>query len=154
MKQKLIAELGEFLTFVEALDGLSDEVWFSPLSEGKWSIHDIIIHVMKWDEYFNEVTFPLLAENGAPELTEHPDYLGYNEQSVLYGKGKTKREAVEETIGNRRLLLDQLDRLEERKFTMVYPGERGFTLETYLRTFFISHDKHHIGQIRDYLETN
>ncbi|AJS59001.1 hypothetical protein [Paenibacillus sp. IHBB 10380] len=58
MKQQLISDLNEFLTFVGSLEYLKDEVWFSPLSEGKWRIHDIVVHIMKWDDYFNNVTFP------------------------------------------------------------------------------------------------
>lgn len=152
MKEQLISELAEFLTFVRSLDSMNDEVWFSPISEGKWSIHDIIIHIMKWDEYSNQVTFPALAESEFPELTEHPDYLGYNEQSILYGKGITKKAAVKEAVRNRERMIDHLNRLEGRKFTMVYPGRRGFTLESYIREFFISHDQHHMKQIRDYLD--
>lgn len=152
MKQLLVSELDEFLNFVRSLDSLNDQVWFSPISEGKWSIHDIIVHIMKWDEYFNRVTFQALAESEFPELTEHPDYLGYNEQSVLYGKELTKKEALEETIRNRQFMIDHLSRLEDRKFTMVYPGKRGFTLESYIRKFFISHDQHHMKQIKDFLD--
>ncbi|GJM73289.1 hypothetical protein HMSSN036_55050 [Paenibacillus macerans] len=40
MKQLLVSELDEFLNFVRSLDSLNDQVWFSPISEGKWSIHD------------------------------------------------------------------------------------------------------------------
>ena len=34
------------------------------------------------------------------------------------------------TIRNRQLLMENLDRLEEDKFLAVYPGERQFTLES------------------------
>lgn len=52
MKQQLISDLSEFLSFIRSLENLKDEIWFSPISKGKWSIHDIITHIMKWDEYF------------------------------------------------------------------------------------------------------
>ena len=151
MKQKLMAELSEFLAFVSSLRDLQDEVWFAPIGEGKWSIHDIVTHLMRWDEYFNTVTYSGLLSRENSELKEHPDYLAYNEQSVLYGKGKSKREIIEETERNRRLLIDNLSKLEERAFAKVYPGEKGFTLASYLEAFFTSHDKHHMKQMQDFI---
>lgn len=151
MLRPLAAELAEFLTFVKSLDTAGDEVWFSPLSAGKWSIHDIIAHIMRWDDYFNEVTFRELAGSESPALREHPDYLGYNEQSVAYGRTKTRREVVEETLRNRRLMIDNLNGLMDAELTAVYQGEREFTLESYIREFFVAHDRHHAKQIQDYI---
>jgi len=152
MKQRLMDELRKFPAFVKSLESIGDETWFEPLGEGKWSIHDIVAHIMKWDEYFNQVTFPSLTPSERPELNEHPDYLGYNEQSVRYGRTRTRAQIVEETLRNRQLLMENLDRLEEDKFLAVYPGARQFTLESYLRAFFSSHDRHHMKQIQDFLE--
>lgn len=80
------------------MESLEDEIWYKPLGEGKWSIHDIITHIMRWDDYFNTVTFPMLAREELCELNEHPDYLGFNEQSIRYGTGKEKKEIIEETF--------------------------------------------------------
>lgn len=154
MKQQLIYELDEFMSFMISLENLKDEIWFSPLSEGKWRIHDIVTHIMKWDDYFNNVIFPTLVKSELPELREHPDYLGFNEQSIIYGKGRTKKEIIEETIRNRQIMINNLNVLEDNKFSVVYPGDRGFTIESYLTEFFTSHDKYHMKQIQDYIRTN
>ncbi|GGF92640.1 DinB family protein [Paenibacillus aceti] len=151
MKQSLISELEGFIGFVKTLDALSDEIWDAPLSKGKWSIHDMITHIMRWDEYFNNFTFPMLTETELSELREHPDYLAFNEQSIRYGKGRTKNEIIEEAIRNRQLMVSNLSKLEDSKFSVVYPGDRGFTIESYLTEFFVSHDKHHMEQIQAYL---
>lgn len=108
MKQQLICELNEFVSFMISLDNLKDEIWFSPLSEGKWRIHDIVTHIMKWD-----------------------DYLGFNEQSIIYGKERTKKEIIEETIRNRQIMINNINMLEDNKFSVVYLGDRGFTIESY-----------------------
>ena len=60
-------------------------------------------------------------------------------------------EIVEETIRNRQKLIENLSVLEEDRFSAVYPGERQFTLESYIRAFFTSHDKHHMNQINNFL---
>lgn len=151
MKRQLIADLGDFLAYADELEQMRDEVWFQPLGEGKWRIHDMIAHIMRWDVYFNNDTFPALTRSDFPELREHPDYLGYNEQSIIYAKGKTKQEIIEETKRSRALLISNLNKLDEHKFSVVYPGDRGFTLESYLTDFFTSHDKYHRKQIEDFL---
>lgn len=151
MKQQLILELNEFLEFIGWIEDINDEIWFAPLSEGKWRIHDVITHMMRWDMYFNEVTFPALTESESPELAEHPDYLGYNEQSIRYGKGKTKQQIIDETVRNRKLLIDQLSSLDEDRFTRVCSGDGPLTLETHISRYFISHDKHHMSQISDFI---
>ncbi|AJS58965.1 DinB family protein [Paenibacillus sp. IHBB 10380] len=153
MKQQLISDLNEFLTFVGSLEYLKDEVWFSPISEGKWRIHDIVVHIMKWDDYFNNVTFPTLSQSKFPELMEHPDYLGFNEQSISYGKGKTKKEIIAEAVRNRQIMVSKVSELEDNKFLVVYSGDRGFTKKSYLTEFFISHDQYHKEQIQDYLKS-
>lgn len=151
MKQSLISELEEFIGFVKTLDTLSDGIWVTPISIGKWSIHDIITHITRWDEYFNNCTFPMLTDTTLSELREHPDYLAFNEQSIRYGKGRTKAEIIEEAMRNRQLMVSNLSKLEDSKFSVVYPGDRGFTIESYLTEFFVSHDKHHMEQIQAYL---
>ncbi|MGF7050778.1 hypothetical protein J2T13_005328 [Paenibacillus sp. DS2015] len=153
MKQQLISDLDEFLTFIKSLDTLKDGIWFAPLSEGKWRIYDIVTHIMKWDDYFNNVTFPILAQRELSELREHHDYLGYNEQSIQYGKGRTKKEIIDETIQNRLIMISNLIKLEDNKFSALYLGDRGFTLTSYMTEFFTSHDKHHMKQIQDFLVT-
>lgn len=153
MRLQLISELDEFVSFVESLDIVKDEIWFSPLGEGKWRIHDVITHIMKWDDYFNNVTFPNLLNSKSPELREHPDYLGFNEQSIIYGEGRNKKEIIEETIKNRQIMINNLMKLEDNQFSVVYPGDRGFTIGTYLTEFFISHESYHMKQIQDFLIT-
>lgn len=151
MKLSVIKKLGGFPAFVRSLDRVSDEIWYKPLGEGKWSIHDIIVHIMKWDEYFNQVTFPILRDGKSSDLRENPDYMAFNERSVLYGKGKTREEIVEETLRNRQRMVGSLDTLGEHQFSTVYPDESEFTLGSYLNRFFISHDRHHMEQIQDFL---
>ncbi|MFD1177997.1 GNAT family N-acetyltransferase [Paenibacillus puldeungensis] len=151
MKEQLISELNEFLEFIGWIEDINDEIWFAPLGEGKWRIHDVVTHIMRWDMYFNKVTFPASIESQSPELAEHPDYLGYNEQSIRYGQDKTKQQIIDETKRNRQLMIDQVNSLDEDQFSGGYPGEREFTLASYLTRFFTSHDKHHMRQIRDFI---
>jgi uncharacterized damage-inducible protein DinB len=154
MNRSVIDQLEEFLTFINELETLNDELWFTPISEGKWRVHDIITHIMKWDEYFNQVTFPSVNQIDQPELKEHPDYLGYNEQSIRYGMERTKNEIIDETKKNRLLMVSNLKAIEDEKFSTVCLGERGFTLKTYLEAFFTTHDQYHVNQIQDYIKKN
>lgn len=67
MRLQLISELDEFVSLERSLDNVKDEIWFAPLDEGKWRVHDVITHIMKWDNYFNSVTFPKLLKSKSPE---------------------------------------------------------------------------------------
>lgn len=153
MTHNIVYQLEEFAGFVRSLDTLEEKLWFAAIGEGKWSIHDIITHIMKWDEYFNHVTFPDLMSRKTAELKEHPDYLGFNEQSVRYGRNKTGAEIRDKTLHERHTMISNLKDLEEKDFRTVYPGERGYNLESFLDQYFVSHDRHHMKQIRHFLST-
>jgi hypothetical protein len=148
----VVNQLREFIPFVQSLVDLEDEIWFRPLGEDKWRIHDIVTHIMRWDVYFNEVTFPSIHSVEKSELKEHPNYLEYNEQSINYGRNKTKIEIIEETIRSRKRMINNLKEVGDSTFLKVFPGERGFSLKSYLEEFFTSHDKHHREQIEQFIK--
>ncbi|SYX82946.1 conserved protein of unknown function [Paenibacillus alvei] len=50
-------------------------------------------------------------------------------------------------------MIMNLMKLEDNQFSVVYQGDRGFTIGTYLTEFFISHERYHMKQIQDFLMT-
>lgn len=50
-------------------------------------------------------------------------------------------------------MVSKVSELEDNKFSVIYSGDRGFTIKSYLTEFFISHDKYHMEQIQDYLKS-
>lgn len=48
--QELITEFKKWITFTGSLQELPVAVWELNLEEGKWSIRDIVSHIMLWDK--------------------------------------------------------------------------------------------------------
>lgn len=120
--------------------------WKTPIAEGKWTIHDVVSHIMLWDKYFYESTIEPIACDKAITL-QLIDYDQFNNDAVTYGRTKTKDELIELTMKYRNLILDCISSLEEGKYSGKYVDGR-FSLESYLKDF-ISHDRHHMMQIKE-----
>lgn len=120
--------------------------WKTPIAEGKWTIHDVVSHMMLWDKYFYESTIEPIACDKAITL-QLIDFDQFNNDAVTYGKTKTKDELIELTMKYRNLLLDCISSLEEGKYSEKYVDGR-FSFESYLKDF-ISHDRHHMMQIKE-----
>ncbi|MEC0373633.1 hypothetical protein [Paenibacillus chibensis] len=54
---EMVEEFKTFIDFVQELKTIDEEHWNSPISEGKWSLKDVISHIMLWDKYFYEEPF-------------------------------------------------------------------------------------------------
>ena len=51
---EMVKEYGVFIDFVEDLKTISEAQWNVPLAEGKWTLKDVISHIMLWDQYYYE----------------------------------------------------------------------------------------------------
>jgi len=52
--QVLIAQLEDLTSFLILLRNTDSSVWTAPIAKGKWSVPDIIAHIMAWDRNFME----------------------------------------------------------------------------------------------------
>lgn len=50
-KSELLTQFEEWNHYAASIQDLD---WNEPLEEGKWTIHDIVCHIMLWDKYFLE----------------------------------------------------------------------------------------------------
>ncbi|WP_054789129.1 MULTISPECIES: hypothetical protein [unclassified Gracilibacillus] len=53
-REQLMKEFSELIQFVESLRELDQLTWITPLAEGKWTLRDVVAHIMLWDKYFLE----------------------------------------------------------------------------------------------------
>lgn len=140
---ELLNQFKELNPFVQ---DIADLDWTTPISEGKWTIHDVVSHIVLWDKYFYESTIEPIAND--KEITlERIDFDEFNNNAVTYGKTKTKDELIELTMQYRNLLIDCIGSLDEAKYTKKYVHDV-FSFKTYLEDF-ISHDRHHMAQINE-----
>lgn len=51
-KQQLLNEYSEWIGKVKEFGVLEEGYWNSPIADGKWTVRDVVCHIMRWDEYF------------------------------------------------------------------------------------------------------
>lgn len=137
--------LDKFSRWNRFLLHIANMEWQTSIEEGKWTIHDIISHIMLWDKYFYEEAIYPIA-NGKPVTVSNLDFDAFNREAFEYGKTVTKDELIQLTTRYRNLLVETIQRFDDDTFSREY-AEGKFTVRSYLEDF-IWHDQHHITQIK------
>lgn len=147
----LISQLQEWTPFLGSLQKLDPSLWIAPIEKGKWSIRDIVAHIMAWDKNFLEKVIPRLLKQEAVSLEEDMDVQGFNDRAVEYGKTLSQEQLLDEAVFNRTRIIAELKKLPEEAFFAVVPGSDSFALFAFLQNMFVAHDAHHQKQIEKYL---
>lgn len=142
--------LGRLIDFISNLMPYSEDVLCTPIEEGKWSVQDIISHIMGWDKDLMK-KLDHFIHKGEALLQEHHDVRAFNEASVAYGRTRKPHDLLREAASQRKQLILKLNQVSEEAFTKHIHGSP-YTLETFLQEMFICHDKHHEEQIMRYLQ--
>lgn len=147
-KEHLINEFSGFVSFVQSLRNLDEEIWNSPIEEGKWTTCDVVAHIMLWDKYFLEEAIRNIT-NHQPLTVRHLDFNEFNNKAVEYAKGKSKQEIIDMAIYYRKEIIRHLGFISEEDFTKEHiDGDSNkFSANNYLMGF-IPHDLHHINQLK------
>lgn len=138
--------LEEFKAWIGFISEISEMDWQITIAEGKWSVKDVVSHILLWDQYFFEAAINPILNNNPLTLT-HLDFDKFNRDAIEYGKTKTKEELIKLTIQYRNMILESIESFEDEKFSKEYADGK-FTLVSYLKDF-IWHDQHHIRQIEE-----
>lgn len=147
-KEELINEFTEFIPFVQSLRSLAEEKWNSQIAEGKWTVRDVITHMMLWDKYFLEEAIQKITSH-QPITAKHLDFDEFNKKAVDYAKDKKQQEIIDASIHYRNELLRQLDSISEDDFAIEHIDGDGKPFSAYYYLIgFIPHDHHHIAQLK------
>ena len=149
--EMLISQLQDFTSFLLSLRSIGDQEWNTPIGEGKWSVPDIIAHIMAWDKNFLDIVIPKLQRGEPVILEEDTDVQGFNNRAVEYGKTLNQEQLIGKAVFYRSQIVTQLKKLPEDAFLTAGSGTNSFTLSSFLRNMFISHDTHHKKQIEEHL---
>lgn len=150
-QHNLIKQLEGYVAFVASLREIDTIRWTASISDGKWSVRDIISHIMMWDKNFLDKFVPKLQNHEPVTLEEDTDVQGFNDQAVEYGQTLTQSQLLDEAIFYRSEIVSQLRKLPKPAFLMFFPGRNSFTLASFLTDIFVSHDAHHKKQIQQFL---
>lgn len=127
---------------------------------GKWTVSEIISHIMNWDDYLLRETLSSVR-NG--QGMEFPDFDTYNKLASNYAKsGISKVKLLEEAKAKRELLVKELKLLpdENLKKPLTANGvshcpHTGTPYSLiYIIKEFIDHDNHHKRQVIHFLNEN
>lgn len=140
-----------FISYVKSLRNLNEEMWTSPIAENKWSVRDIIGHIMIWDKYILEEAIIKINSN-QPVTVQDVNIDEFNKNAVEYVKTKDQDEIINQTIHYRKELIETLMLLSEEQFFNNYIDSSGnnFSVNSFLEDF-IPHDDHHKRQIEEFL---
>jgi hypothetical protein len=151
--RKLIVELETFVSFLQSHRATDPELWFRPLSPGKWSPHDIVAHIMMWDKHFLSESIRGIEAGQMVPLQEQPDYQEHNDRAVAVGHKMSKDQLLNEAVRARLELVNRLTKLERNAFIQPSASGNGMTLEEFLQRAFVEHDKHHVEQVAAFMST-
>ncbi len=150
--QDLVSCMQDFCGFLKRLGDVQAEVLLTPMAEGRWSVQEVIAHIMTYDESFlQSVVLPI--ENGRqPHIADEADNQAFNERAASLGRTLTKVRLLERAADARRQLVDQLRRLPAEAFRTKDEGLAGRDLAEVLDRDFVSHDRSHLEQMQKYLK--
>ncbi len=150
--EDLISHLKGYTGFLAELGRVPEEVLLSPMAVGKWSAQEAVAHIMAWDANLLQTAIVPLEAGKNPYVADEADFQAFNERAATLGRQLSKHQLLDRAAHARRQLLEHLKRLPSEAFQTRQQGGRiDSDLAEFLERNFVSHDKHHIEQIRAYL---
>ncbi|MFA2810806.1 DinB family protein [Bacillus mycoides] len=159
-ENKIINDFKDYSMWITTLKGMKEELWTAPISEGKWTIGEIVSHIMNWDDYLLRETLSSVRDGQGMEF---PVLDTYNKQASNYAKsGISKIKLLEEAQAKRDLLVQELNRLSIGKLKehltangVSYCPHTGMPYSLiYIIKEFVDHDNYHKRQIINFLNEN
>jgi hypothetical protein len=146
-----VANFYNLADWVKQLYGISDEIWFQPIKDGKWSIAEIISHLEAWDRFILEERLFKLEQDG-DLFTPIEDEV--NQSASRYAKsGVGKETVINRLIQSREAIIEFMEAMDSNKLeTPLNIGDRSFVIKDYI-TDLTDHDAHHVKQIEEFLDS-
>ncbi|WP_054708590.1 DinB family protein [Bacillus sp. JCM 19041] len=130
---------------ISALKAYDEAILLTPITEGKWSIREIVAHLYNWDKYNAEEMVPLI-EHGA-RLPDFPDHDTHNAAGLAALENKSVYEIIDLFVQMRTNLIDRLAQVDKQARFTIGEGKRSFSAESFAK-IFVRHDGEHLPQIK------
>ena len=157
-ERNLITDFSIYTTWLSTLEEISEQLWSKPISNGKWSVGEIIAHITNWDNHIISKIIPSVQKGKGMVF---PEFYTFNKMAADYAKsGVSKSNIIEEAKNTRLRLVKELNELPTSMLTKPLPvnglthsPDTGvpYSLIEIVKEF-IDHDNHHKGQIIRFLE--
>ncbi|UOQ92597.1 DinB family protein [Halobacillus shinanisalinarum] len=148
-KQQVIAHLEDSIDWVQSLNQLPEEAWRLPIEQGKWSVAEVIRHLVLWDEFIINKRLPYLFTS--QDMPVPPDVEVMNEKAAIHARNDSKEETVDLFEQTRSELVDRLNDIEDIRY------EEAISLQASKESLYeylegiMQHDVHHFEQIKQVL---
>ena len=151
--EQLVLEFQSFIPYIQSLGNIGEAHWETPIQPGKWSLKEMLSHIMLWDKYFYEEAFAKVKA-GQPLTAKHQNFNEFNARAIEYAQTVTWEEIIRQFILYRSKMIEDMDGISEAEFLKTYPDGDGkkFSYRGHLRGF-IPHDKHHRKQMEQYIHS-
>lgn len=158
--KNIISNFSHYSSWLSTLEEINETLWSKPIAEGKWSVSEIIAHIMNWDNYLLTEIFPSVQNE---QGIEFPDFDTYNKKASNYAKsGVSQSKLLEEAKDTRELLVKELNELPTEKLKnpltangVTHCPNTGTPYSLiYIIKEFTDHDNHHKRQIIQFLGEN
>ncbi len=150
-KNSLIVSFHEWHDWFHKWSIEKNTLWDTPVAVGKWTVRELVSHMMRWDRYFWEGAISLIISGEEKQLQiQHLDFDIFNEAAREHAHTISIEELVQETLQYREQIIRALHELPAEDWTKEYKGLDGgpFTVQSYVEDF-IWHDRHHMKQLED-----
>ncbi len=149
--QELISHMRDYTIFLSEIGQMSTDALLAPMGTGKWSVHDVVAHIMAWDVNFLQTAVLPLEAGARPRIADEEDYQAFNERAAALGRQMPKDQLLRKAVDARMRLIEHLGKLSAEVFQTKQQGRIDSDLAEFLERNFVSHDKSHVGQMRAYL---
>jgi len=146
---ELRAHMHQYVDFLHTLQEVDGGLWTAPMGPGKWSMHDVVAHILGWDRNCLEKPLRRFRAGLPTAFAETVDFEAFNRRAVACGRGLSQAGLLREAIQVRGELIRQLDAIPDAAFSEA-PGP-GLCLAQFLDELFVQHDRHHQEQLRAFL---
>ncbi|MBM0066818.1 DinB family protein [Alkalicoccobacillus gibsonii] len=149
MKEEILEHQRHSIEFVESLRGLNNKLWRTPISEGKWTIAEIIGHFESWDTFILKNRLPYIIMEH--ELPKSPKSEKINANSAYMSRSEKQDVTINTFVLTRRELYKAIHNIPDEMWTKTFSiGNTTVSMYEYF-TGLAKHDHHHFNQIKDFL---
>ncbi|PEI85216.1 DinB family protein [Bacillus pseudomycoides] len=158
--KNIISNFSHYSSWLSTLEEIDDTLWSKPIAEGKWSVSEIIAHIMNWDNHLLKEVLPSVQNEKGMEF---PNFDTHNKKASDYAKsGISQSKLLEEAKNTRELLIKELNEFPIEKLNksltangVTHCPHTGAPYSLiYIVKEFTDHDNHHKGQIIQFLREN
>jgi len=150
--ESLLHAFSRFIPFVETLRIMPGVHWTKPMGTEKWSVSEVVAHILLWDRYFLDTAIIKIA-TGEPLTVQHLDFDVFNNDAAPYAAAVEQKQLINEAIDCRTEILRLIGRIPATEMELEYTDGDGnpFTILGYLESF-VDHDAQHRREIEAFLD--